>query len=74
METLSASLTLYEKESIPKHQISKLLGLYEANGFPHKGPVMYSFDVSFIVGLNKLLNKESTCRYFEARGCYETSL
>ena len=31
---------------------------------PHKGPVMQSFYVFFVVGLNKLLNKLSNCQWF----------
>ena len=27
----------------------------------HKGPVMSSFDVLFVIGLNELLNNESSC-------------
>ena len=33
--------------------------------FPKKGPVMPSFDVCFVVRLNKLFNKQLTCRWFE---------
>ena len=32
--------------------------------FPHKGPVMHTFGVSFVVGLNKLFNKQSIFRWF----------
>ena len=28
---------------------------------PHKGPVMQTFNISFVVNLNKLLNKQSSC-------------
>ena len=35
----------------------------------HKGPVMRSFDVSFDVSLNKLLNKQSRCRCIEIYRC-----
>ena len=33
--------------------------------FTHKGPVMCSLGVSFYVKLNKLLNKQPDCRWFE---------
>ena len=32
---------------------------------PHRGPVMQSFSVSFVVSLNKLLNQEFICWWFE---------
>ena len=32
---------------------------------PHKGPVTRGFDVSYIASLNKLLNKESSCPWFD---------
>ena len=32
---------------------------------PHKRPVIRSFDVSFDVSLYKLLDKQSSCRWFE---------
>ena len=32
---------------------------------PHKGPVLQNFDISFVVSLNKLLNKKSRRRWFE---------
>ena len=32
----------------------------------HKGGVMQSFDVCFVVSLNKLLKKQSSCLWFEA--------
>ena len=38
-------------------------------GFPHKGTVMQRFDISFVVGLNKLLNKRSSRRLFETTWC-----
>ena len=34
-------------------------------GFPSQRPVMWSFDVSFDVSLNKLLSKQFRCRWFE---------
>ena len=30
---------------------------------PYKGPLMWSFSASFVVSLNKLLNKQSTCQW-----------
>ena len=38
---------------------------------PHKGPNMYSFGVFLVVSFNKLLNKQSSCRWFETprRSC-----
>ena len=35
-------------------------------GFPHKGPVMQSFDIFFTFYQDKLLNKQSRCRFWEA--------
>ena len=32
--------------------------------YPHKGPVMQGFDYSFVVMLNKLLNKQVSCQWF----------
>ena len=32
---------------------------------PHKGPVMYSFDVAFAVSPSKLLNIQSSCQWHE---------
>ena len=32
---------------------------------PHRGPVMQSFSVSFVVSLNKLLNQQLCCWWFE---------
>ena len=31
---------------------------------PHKGTVLWSFDVSWVLSLNKLLNKKSICHWF----------
>ena len=36
---------------------------------PHKGPVMWGFDVYFAVSLNKLLNKWTRCRWIEMYWC-----
>ena len=36
-------------------------------GSPHKGPVMQSFDVALVLGLNKLLDKQSSCWW-----CHDT--
>ena len=36
---------------------------------PHKGPVMWSFDVFYVVSLGKLLNKQSNCLWFETTCC-----
>ena len=52
------------------HDMEKLsasLALCEANapitsGFPHKGPVMRTFHVFFVVSLNKRIYKQSSCR------------
>ena len=33
---------------------------------PHRGPVMQSFSVSFVVSLNKLLNQQFSCWWFES--------
>ena len=38
--------------------------------FYHKGPVMWSFDVFFVVILNKLLNKQLSCWWFEILWAY----
>ena len=35
----------------------------------HNKPIMRCFDVSFLVGLNKILNKQSSYRQFEIRWC-----
>ena len=35
----------------------------------HKGPVIWSFDIFFVVSLNHLLNKLSNCRWFEISWC-----
>ena len=32
---------------------------------PHRGPMMQSFSVSFVVNLNKLLNQQFSCWWFE---------
>ena len=36
---------------------------------PHKGPVMWSFGVFFVVNLNKLLNKQVICQWLEMPWC-----
>ena len=36
---------------------------------PHKGPVIYSFDVFFAVNLNRLLGKQSSCQWVEMPWC-----
>ena len=46
---------------------SKLLAQYEGNlhvigGFSHKGPVMQSFDILFVMSFNNLSNKQSSCQ------------
>ena len=33
--------------------------------FPHNGPARQTFDVYFVVSLNKLLNKQLSCQWFE---------
>ena len=40
----------------------------------HKGPVMQSFDVFFIVSLNKLLNKQSSCGHMRPYDTHVISL
>ena len=50
--------------------LSALPALCEENHWspvdsPHKGPVILNFDVFDCVPMNKLLNKQSTCRWFE---------
>ena len=35
------------------------------SGFPHKVPVMQSFDVCFVISLNQLWNKQLKCQWFE---------
>ena len=40
-------------------------GIHWSLDFPHKGLVIQSFDVSFVLSLNKLLNKQSGCCGFE---------
>ena len=54
--------------------ISILLALCEGNlpvtgGFPSQRVIMWSFDVLFDVSLNKLLNKQSSCRWSEMLWC-----
>ena len=48
------------------HESDKLCTLLAlCEGIPsHKGPVMWSFDISFVVSLNKALNKQSSCPWF----------
>ena len=45
---------------------SAMLALYEENppvtGYTHTGLAMWSFDVSFDISMNKLLNKQSIGR------------
>ena len=56
-----------------RHQIetfSVLLAIWEGNppvigGFPSQRPVTRSFDVFFVVRLNKWLSKQSRCWWFE---------
>ena len=50
--------------------LSALLSLCEGNpaltsGSHRKRTIMQSFDVSFVVSLNSLLNKQSSCKWFE---------
>ena len=37
----------------------------ESSGFPAQTQVMSSFDISFMVSLNKLLNKQPSCQWSE---------
>ena len=58
--------------------ISALLALCVGNppdtsGFPHKGPVMRSFDMFFVVGLNNLLNSLAA-GHLRRRAVHMTSL
>ena len=41
---------------------------------PHKGPVMRSFEASFIVSLHRLLNRQSSSQWFEMPVAHVTSL
>ena len=59
METLSPIIVILWRKSTG-------LSLCEGNppvtsGFPHKGPLMRSFDIFFDVIFNKLLNTYSSC-------------
>ena len=62
--------------------LSALLALYEENppvtmDSPHKVPVMRSFDVSFVVGINKLFNKQSATSdvmTLKGRNCHAPDL
>ena len=50
--------------------LSALLALRAWNppvtsGSPHKGPIKWIFDIFFVVGLSKLLNKQSRCQWFK---------
>ena len=36
---------------------------------PHKGPVVLSFDVSSVINLNKLLNIQLSCQWFQKPQC-----
>ena len=54
-------------------RVSALLALYEGNppvtgGFPSQRASNASFGVFFDVSLNKMLNKQSSCRRFETPG------
>ena len=40
----------------------------------HKGPVMWGFDVLFVVNPNKLWNKQSICRFLVCHGAHVVSL
>ena len=53
---------------------SALLALFYGNplitgGFPLREPATDSFDVFIVVSPRKLLNKQSSCRWFEALQC-----
>ena len=58
MESLSALLALCERE----HRWPMV--------FLHQGPVMPSFDVIFVISLEKLLNKQSSFQWFDAMTRY----
>ena len=51
--------------------LSTWLALCEGNpiGFPHKEPVMWSFDAYFDVSLCKLLNRQWSCQWIEMPRC-----
>ena len=56
------------------HQSFVSLVLCEGNPLspvdsPHKGPMIWSFDAFFVVSLNKMLNKFSSCQWFEIWWC-----
>ena len=54
------------------HYLSFMMGIHRSPvDSPHKRPVMQSFDVFFVVRLNKLLNQHSRYRCFETtwRSC-----
>ena len=67
---LVARLHIYLSKCIfAIHDISALLGVCEGNDgspveSPHRGSVMWPFDIYFIVSLNRLLNNRSICRRF----------
>ena len=48
---------------------SVLLTLSTTVDSPHKGPVIRSFNHFFVVSLNKLLDKELSCRWCETAWC-----
>ena len=37
--------------------------------YPHKETIIWSFDVLLVLSLNKLMNKQSTCQWFETLWC-----
>ena len=40
-------------------------GIHQSLDFPRKGQIMQSFNVSFVVGLNKLFKKQSSSWWFQ---------
>ena len=53
--------------SVPDWTNANLCRLVSGGVFPWQGPMMGSFQVSFIVSLSKLLNNSSICRRFETQ-------
>ena len=55
--------------------LSELLAFCEGNAdSPHKGPVMQSFDVFFVVSLNKVLERSRVADDFRRNDAHVTSL
>ena len=65
IRALITIITVYPMQYAHSFVLLCLVSVLSLVDSPHKWPVMQSFGVFFHVNLNKLLNKQSSCQWFE---------